>query len=87
MTDPNTKIKELARKAYELESKAEYSDWQHNVASDALLENMYSVFVEFAKLVASDCAMIAYNSGVNDSDCCANSILYAYDIGGSRSDK
>ena len=69
MNEFEQKIKALAKEA----------DIAHN---DIVLTPF---LIRFAKLVASDCAMIAYNSGVNDSDCCANSILYEY--ADCRSDK
>ena len=78
MTDIKQKIMLLAKQAGINFTPAQFS---------GVLEDEIDEFqlMEFAKLVASDCAMIAYNSGVNDSDCCANSILYEY--ADCRSDK
>lgn len=86
MIDLNSKIKEFSRKAYEIDSLADCDTWKPNDISEALLVNMHGVFVEFAKLIAEDCAMIAYQTG-NDDDCYANSILYEYDVDGYRSEK
>ena len=86
MNDLNQKIKEFARKAYELDALAEYGEWKPNKVSEELLKSMHIVFVEFAKLVAEDCAMIAYKTG-DDGECCANNILYQYDNDNFRSQK
>lgn len=62
MNDLNQKIKEFARKAYELDALAEYGNWKPNKVSEELLKSMHGVFVEFARLVAEDCAMTAYQT-------------------------
>lgn len=87
MIDLNQKIKEFARKAYELEALAVYGEWKPNDVSESLLKNMHCVFVEFAKLVAEDCANIAHQTIEPDGDCCANSILFEYDVDNCRSQK
>ena len=87
MNDLNQKIKEFARKAYELDALADYGEWTPNLLSEELLKSMHGVFVEFAKLVAEDCAMIAYQTSDIDGECCANNILYQYDNDNFRSQK
>lgn len=87
MTDLNQKIKGFARKAYELEAIAEYGEWIPNLVSEELLKSMHVVFVEFAKLIAEDCANIAYQTAKSDGDYCANSILSEYDVDNCRSQK
>ena len=84
MNDLNQKIKEFARKAYELDALAEYGEWKPNKVSEELLKSMHGVFIQFARLVAEDCAMIAYQT--SDIDC-ANNILYQYDVDNFRSQK
>lgn len=84
MNDLNQKIKESARKAYELDALADYGNWTPNKVSEELLRSMHGVFIQFARLVAEDCAMIAYQT--SDIDC-ANNILYQYDIDNFRSQK
>lgn len=84
MNDLNQKIKEFARKAYELDALADYGNWTPNKVSEELLRSMHGVFIQFARLVAEDCAMIAYQT--SDIDC-ANNILYQYDIDNFRSQK
>lgn len=86
MNDLNQKIKEFARKSYELDALADYGEWKPNDLSEMLLKDMHGVFVEFAKLVAEDCAMIAYKTG-DDGDCYANSILFEYNVDNCRNEK
>lgn len=81
------KIHKLAMQAYASEQRAEYVEWQPNDISELLVADMNGVFIEFAKLVAKDCAMIAYQTSDIDGDCCASSILYEYNVDNCRSDK
>ena len=43
-------------------------------------------YEKFAKLIANECAGIAYRTG-DDGDCYANSILYEFDVDGARDQK
>jgi len=86
MIDLNHKIKEFARKAYELDALDVYGEWKPNKVSEELLRSMHGVFIQFARLVAEDCAMTAYQTS-DDGECCANSILFEYDIDNFRSQK
>lgn len=87
MIDYQTALALAARKAYELEAVAEYGNWKPNEVSEELLKSMHGVFIEFAKLVAKDCAMIAYQNGEIEGEYCANAILYEYDVDNCRGDK
>lgn len=82
MIDLNQKIKEFARKAYEIDA-CHY--WKNPNIPEEMLEDMHGVFIQFARLVAEDCAMIAYQTSDIDGECCANNILYQYDIDNFRS--
>ncbi len=77
MNDLNQKIKEFAGKAYQIDA-CRY--WKNTDIPEELLEDMHGVFVEFARLVAEDCVIIAYQTIEPDGDCCANNILFEYDV-------
>jgi len=83
----NEKIHSLAMKAYAKEQIEEHGSFDRTDIAEILLTDMHQVFVEFAKLVAEDCAMIAYRTSDIDGDCCANSILFEYDVDNCRSEK
>ena len=85
MIDLNQKIKEFARKAYELDALADYGEWKPNKLSETLLKDMHGVFIQFARFVAEDCTMTAYQTSDIDGEYCANNILYQYDIDNFRS--
>lgn len=86
MIDLSQKIKEFAIQAIAAENLAKYGDSEVTDIQKLLMDDLHQLFVEFAKLVAKDCAMIAYQTG-DDGDCYANSILYEYDVDNCRSQK
>ena len=77
MTNLNKKILAFAKKAGMNLTPAQFS---------GVLEDEIDEFqlMEFAKLVAEDCASIAYKSCDHDSDICAQSIMYEYDVDSCR---
>lgn len=86
MNDTNDKIKELAKKAYAADSIVRNPEWKHTEITEHLLANLDSFFVEFAKLVAEDCANIVHRSADYD-DGAAQEILYQYNVDNCRSAK
>ena len=86
MTNTTDKIRELAKKAYAADSIARYPRWKYNEFTDQLLADLDSFFVEFAKLVAEDCANIVHQSTDYD-DGSAQEILYQYNVDNCRSAK
>lgn len=73
------KIKNLAKLAYTTDSIARNPGWKYNEFTDELLADLDSFFVEFAKLIADDCAKITKQAVDCDADV-AQTILCVYGV-------
>ena len=82
----NQKIKEFAIQAIAAENPAKYGDAEVSDIQKLLIADLNVFLVEFAKLVAKDCANIAYNAS-SFCDICYGDVLAEYDVDGYKTQK